>query len=120
AGATGRTRGLRVPTPLTAIRNGAGLRASMKTRLLLALALLLVVALGVVVAVRHRHPRVDMVAKLADLAAREGVWDNPWDKTQEKIADLQRALATERDPRNRFTLEREIAAQAVYQGDVDL
>ena len=57
----------------------------MKTRLLLALAIVLVVALGVAVARRHRRPHVDMVAKLAELAAREGVWDNPWDKSREKI-----------------------------------
>ncbi|MGZ6059016.1 MAG: CRTAC1 family protein [Myxococcaceae bacterium] len=91
----------------------------MKPRVLLALAILLVAALGGVVALRHHRPRMDMVARLAELAAREGVWDNPWDKTAEKIAELRKALTTERDPRNRFTLEREIAAQAVYAGDVD-
>ena len=91
----------------------------MKPRVLLALAILLVAALGGVVALRHRHARMDMVARLAELAAREGVWDNPWDKTTDKIAELRQALTTERDPRNRFTLEREIAAQAVYAGDVD-
>ncbi len=92
----------------------------MKTRVLLALAILLVAAIGGVIALRHRHPRGNMVAKLAEVAAREGVWDDPWDKSREKIAELQKALPTERDPRNRFTLEREIAAQAVYAGDVDL
>ena len=60
-----------------------------------------------------------MVAKLASFAQREGTWDNQWDKQKEKIADLQGALATEHDPRKRFTAEREIAAQALYAGDVE-
>ena len=94
----------------------------MNKRLLFVLAVFVVGAAGVLVAIRprpHRHPRVDMVAKLASFAQREGTWDNQWDKQKEKIADLQGALATEHDPRKRFTAEREIAAQALYAGDVE-
>jgi len=96
----------------------------MSKRIAPLLVAVLVGAAGLTVALRirsrpQRHPRVDMVAKLASLAQREGVWDNQWDKQKEKIADLQRALATERDPRKRFTAEREIATQALYDGDVE-
>ena len=94
----------------------------MNKRLLFVLAVFVVGAAGVAVAIRprpHRHPRVDMVAKLASFAQREGTWDNQWDKQKEKIADLQGALAAEHDPRKRFTAEREIAAQALYAGDVE-
>jgi hypothetical protein len=60
-----------------------------------------------------------MVARLASFAQREGTWDNQWDKQKEKIADLQGALATEHDPGNASPPQREIAAQALYAGDVE-
>jgi len=94
----------------------------MNKRLLLVLAVVLAGAVGIAVAIRprpQRRPRVDMVAKLASLAQREGVWDNQWDRQKEKIADLRGVLTTERDPRKRFTAQREIAAQALYDGDVE-
>ena len=53
-----------------------------------------------------RRPRFDMVKTLAGFVANEGVWDNQWDKTKEKLAELQTALATEKDPSRRFALMR--------------
>ena len=94
----------------------------MKKRVLLVVAVLLVAAGGIAVAVRSRpppRPHVDMVAKLASLAQREGVWDNQWDKQKEKIADLRGVLANERIPQNRYLAQREIAAQSLYDGDVE-
>ncbi|HEY1908801.1 MAG TPA: hypothetical protein VGG91_22350, partial [Myxococcaceae bacterium] len=94
----------------------------MNKRLLFVLAVVAVATAGVVVGLRprrQRHPRVDMVAKLASIAQREGTWDNQWDKQKEKIAELRTALATEHDPRKRFTTEREIANQSLYDGDVE-
>jgi len=94
----------------------------MKKRVLLVVAFLLVAAGGFAVAVRSRppsRPHVDMVAKLASLAQREGVWDNQWDKQKEKIADLRGVLANERIPQNRYLAQREIAAQSLYDGDVE-
>jgi hypothetical protein len=94
----------------------------MNKRFLFVLAVIAVAAAGVAVAIRsrpQRHPRVDMVAKLASIAQHEGTWDNQWDKQKEKIAELRTALATEHDPRKRFTTEREIATQSLYDGDVE-
>src|SRR5262245_12874728 len=94
----------------------------MNKRLLIVLAVALVGAAGLALVLRprpQRRPHVDMAAKLAALAQREGVWDNQWDKQKEKIADLRGVLAPGRDPRKRFTAEREIAAQALYDGDVE-
>src|SRR5215813_10474278 len=95
----------------------------MSKRLLFVLAVVAVATAGIVVAgLRHRpqrRPQGDIRAKLVEIAQREGTWDNQWDKQKEKIADLRTALATERDPQKRFTTEREIAAQALYDGDVE-
>jgi hypothetical protein len=78
-----------------------------------------VAGLAAVVVHYVRRPRFDMVATLAGFAAREGVWDNQWDKTKEKLAELRAALATERDSSRRFALKREIATHALYDGDAD-
>jgi hypothetical protein len=94
----------------------------MNKRVLLVLVAVAVAAAGVATGIRARaqhHPRVDMIAKLASLAQREGIWDNQWDKHKEKIADLRGMLATEHDAQKRFTAQREIAAQALYDGDVE-
>ncbi len=78
-----------------------------------------VVTLAAAVVYEVRRPRFDMVATLAQLAAREGVWDNQWDKIDEKLAELRAGLSTERDPSRRFALKRFIATHALYQGDTD-
>ncbi len=78
-----------------------------------------VFALAAAVVYQVRRPRFDMVATLAQFAAREGVWDNQWDKIDEKLAELRAGLSTERDPSRRFALKREIATHALYQGDAD-
>jgi hypothetical protein len=76
-----------------------------------------VAAAAVALVVRHRsRNRFDMVAELASLAAREGVWDNQWDKPREKIASLSASLESERDPPKRFQLKREVARQYLYDG----
>ena len=62
----------------------------MSKRLLFVLAVVAVATAGVVAGLRprpQRHPRVDMAAKLASIAQREGTWDNQWDKQKEKIAE---------------------------------
>jgi hypothetical protein len=63
-----------------------------------------------------KPPRFDMVAKLAEIARTEGVWDNQWDQAKEKIAELQAKLATEKDQIRRFKLRREIAQHRLYDG----
>jgi len=55
-----------------------------------------------------------MVATLASIADREGVWDNQWDQPNEKIASLTAALPSESDPGKRFELKREIARHYLY------
>jgi hypothetical protein len=62
----------------------------------------------------RRPPRFDMVATLASIADREGVWDNQWDQPTEKIASLTAALPSESDPGKRFELKREIARHYLY------
>ncbi len=66
-----------------------------------------------------RRPRFDMVKTLAGYVAHEGTWDNQWDKTKEKLAELRAALATAEDPSRRFALMRVIATHALYDGDTD-
>src|SRR5450631_4000087 len=89
----------------------------MKRRLVIAMGLVAAVAAAVVV--YARRPRFDMVATLASFAAREGVWDNQWDKTEEKLAELRTGLSTTTDPSKRLALQRFIAAHALYDGDAD-
>jgi ASPIC and UnbV/FG-GAP-like repeat len=77
------------------------------------------VALVVATVLYVRRPRFDMVATLAGFAAREGTWDNQWDKMKEKLAELRAALATETDPQRRYALKRQIANHALFDGDAD-
>src|SRR6266852_926292 len=71
-------------------------------------------AVAALVAWRRSRQRFDMVATLASLADREGVWDNQWDQPNEKIASLTSALSSEADPAKRFELKREIARHYLY------
>jgi hypothetical protein len=85
----------------------------------------IVIAAGVVAAIAAsvfvyaRQRRFDMVGTLAGIAQNEGVWDNQWDQTKEKLGELRKGLSTERDPQRRFALQREIANHALYDGDSD-
>jgi hypothetical protein len=94
-----------------------------KRLLLLVVATVLVGAAGVAVTSfrsrPQRRPQGDIRARLAWIAQHEGTWDNQWDKQKEKIEDLRRVLATEKDPIKRFTAEREIATQALFDNDVE-
>jgi hypothetical protein len=83
----------------------------------LAAGIMAVVGAGLLLHAGHR--RFDMVAALADLAQHEGVWDNQWDKTKEKLAELRAGLAKETEPQRRFALQREIANHALYDGDAE-
>src|SRR6516165_4100395 len=49
-------------------------------------------AVIVFASVQARRHRFDMAAHLAELARREGTWDNQWDKIPEKLAELYRQL----------------------------
>ena len=80
-------------------------------------AALAAVAAGIFVA--SRRPRFDMVATLASIADREGVWDNQWDQPNEKIASLSSMLKSEQDPARRFQLKREIARHYLYAGTAE-
>jgi hypothetical protein len=60
-----------------------------------------------------RH-KFNMVAELASFAAKEGVWDNPWDKPSEKIAAVQAELKSETNPTKRLQLRRELAQRYLY------
>jgi ASPIC and UnbV/FG-GAP-like repeat len=91
----------------------------MKRVLTLLIAAVVVAAAVTAVVVYLRRPRFDMVATLAGYAAREGVWDNQWDKMKEKLAEMKGAVATERDASKRFALKRLIATHALYDGDSD-
>jgi hypothetical protein len=62
-----------------------------------------------------RHP-FDMVATLASIGEREGVWDNQWDQADEKIASLLSELKSETDPLKRFELKRELAQHYLFAG----
>jgi hypothetical protein len=88
-------------------------------RLRFPIAACLLAALAAAAVYYVRRPRFDMVATLAGFAAREGVWDNQWDKTKEKLAELRAGLATEKDPSRRFALKREIVTHALYDGDAE-
>ena len=77
-------------------------------------------AVIVFASVQARRHRFDMAAHLAELARREGTWDNQWDKIPEKLAELQAGLAKEKDPARRVALAREVANHALYAGDNDL
>ena len=46
------------------------------------------------------RPQFDMVKTLADLAAHEGTWDNPWDLQDKKIASLEADIKAEVSPIN--------------------
>jgi ASPIC and UnbV/FG-GAP-like repeat len=94
-------------------------RARLALGIVLGLTALVAVAVGGTWWVRGRQTHLDMRTRLASLAEREGIWDNQWNKNKEKQEDLRRLLAGERDPRKRFIGEREIAAQALYEGDAD-
>jgi len=76
-------------------------------------------ALAAAVILYQRHTRFDMVATLAGFAANEGVWDNQWDKTKEKLAELRAGLSNETNPERRFALKRQIATHALFDGDAD-
>jgi hypothetical protein len=75
-----------------------------------------VAAIAALVLARLRRPRFDMVAELASIADREGVWDNQWDQPMEKITSLSSALESEKNPPKRFQLKREIANHYLYAG----
>jgi hypothetical protein len=78
-----------------------------------AVAVLLVIALSIFA---YQRQQFDMVRELAEIAQREGTWDNPWDLQPQKIASLQASLGQERDPIQRLILRRELAQQYVYAG----
>ncbi|HTO96103.1 MAG TPA: CRTAC1 family protein [Myxococcales bacterium] len=65
------------------------------------------------------RPKFDMVAELSSIAAREGIWDNQWDQHEAKIRSLSDSLKRETSPPRRFQLEREIAQQDLYAGEVE-
>jgi hypothetical protein len=77
----------------------------------IAIAVMASVVLG---AYTYQRQRFDMVRQLAEIAQREGAWDNPWDLQPQKIASLQESLGHERDPIQRLILRRELAQQYVY------
>jgi hypothetical protein len=81
-------------------------------RIVIAAALL--AALAALVFFRRSRQRFDMVATLASIADREGVWDNQWDQANEKIASLTSDLNSEADPAKRFELKRQIAQHYLY------
>jgi ASPIC and UnbV/FG-GAP-like repeat len=62
------------------------------------------------------RPQFDMVKTLADLAAHEGTWDNPWDLQDKKIASLEADIKAEVSPIKRLILTRELAQQYVAEG----
>jgi hypothetical protein len=62
------------------------------------------------------RPQFDMVKTLADLAAHEGTWDNPWDLQDKKIASLEADIKAEASPIKRLILGRELAQQYVAEG----
>src|SRR5262249_12861676 len=62
------------------------------------------------------RPHFDMVKALADLAAHEGTWDNPWDLQDKKIASLEADIKAEASPIKRLILGRELAQQYVAEG----
>jgi len=62
------------------------------------------------------RPQFDMVKTLADLAAHEGTWDNPWDLQDKKIASLEVDIKAEASPIKRLILGRELAQQYVAEG----
>ncbi len=64
----------------------------------------------------QRNDAQDMVRRLAQVAAAQGTWDNPWDLQPRKIASLQQDLARERDVLQRLLLQREIAEQYLNGG----
>ena len=76
-------------------------------------AVVLVLAVAVVAWSRQQF---DMVKTLAEIAQREGTWDNPWDLQPQKIASLQESIGQERDPIQRLILRRELAQQYVFAG----
>jgi len=78
-----------------------------------AVAILASIALAVFA---YQRQQFDMVRELAEIARREGAWDNPWDLQSQKIASLQASLGQERDPIQRLILRRELAQQYVYAG----
>jgi hypothetical protein len=79
-----------------------------------------VAALAVGTGCRHEAaPAFDMPAVLAELAARQAAWDNPWEQGSAKAAELRAALSRERDPRRRLDLQRELARQHLYSGKVE-
>ena len=65
---------------------------------------------------RPSRPHFDMVKTLADLAAHEGAWDNPWDLQDKKIASLQADIKAEANPIKRLILGRELAQQYIGGG----
>ena len=66
----------------------------MKRALWMVLAAAMVGALAASAFLYGRHRRFEMVATLAEIAQSEGVWDNQWDKTKEKLAELTEGRAT--------------------------
>src|SRR6187551_2119283 len=80
-------------TPVTAAKRG---RLSRTAIVGFALALVATIA-ALAGAVWFASPRqnFDMVKTLAELKANEGAWDNPWDKTSEKISSVKLLIAKE-------------------------
>jgi len=89
-------------------------RLPVRTLTWIAVAAAVLAAATALLAWRRSRQRFDMVATLASLADREGVWDNQWDQPNEKIASLTSALSSEADPAKRFELKREIARHYLY------
>src|SRR6266849_6400321 len=89
-------------------------RLPLKTLAWIAVAAAVLAAVAALIAARRSPQRFDMVARLASIADREGVWDNQWDQPNEKIASLTSGLSSEADPAKRFELKREIARHYLY------
>src|SRR5208283_181577 len=92
---------------------------SMKRAIPILIAAGAVTAFSISVLEHARHHCFNMVETLAAIAEHEGVWDNQWDQTKEKLAELRAGLTAERNPQRRFAIQREIANHALYDGDLD-
>ncbi len=87
-----------------------------KTMAVAVLALFIATAAAYSAWPRHRF---DMVTELASLSAKKGIWDNLWDKPNEKITALKAALEAEENTPKRSQLRRELAQRYLYANSVE-
>jgi ASPIC and UnbV/FG-GAP-like repeat len=106
------------PTPAVAGRSPRS-RAALRRWTAIGVVALVAAAAVAVVATHRAGQRFDMVRTLAGLVEHEGVWDNPWDLQDQKVASLRRDLQAEHDPIKRLVLRRELAQQYVYGGTAE-